>query len=376
MRLLHIGKKKRSNESPYSGKSGSTFHFDQQIIKISKHMKNIETTYMGIRLKSPVILGASELSTDSDKLLRAEEEGVGAVVFKSLFEEQIQMESFRLDEKLSQYDEIYAESVTHHPNVEHSEVEYYLEKLRRAREKLTVPVIASLNCVNESTWFHYAKLIEETGVDAIELNLYQIPVRFDLDAATIEQRQISLVGVIRQQLSIPVSVKLSSDYTNILHFVKRLDDAGVNGLVLFNAFFQPDVDIHREEHRRAFNLSHRGEYKQSLRYAGMLFGRINADVCSSRGIYTGEDVVKLLLSGASSVQVVSTVYRNGLEQIGKINREIADWMEKKQYDSIDQFRGKLSDSVLNKDNNLIIYKRAQYIDTLLHSDRLLEELEW
>lgn len=339
-------------------------------------MKNIETTYMGIRLKSPVILGASELSTDSDKLLRAEEEGVGAVVFKSLFEEQIQMESFRLDEKLSQYDEIYAESVTHHPNVEHSEVEYYLEKLRRAREKLTVPVIASLNCVNESTWFHYAKLIEETGVDAIELNLYQIPVRFDLDAATIEQRQISLVGVIRQQLSIPVSVKLSSDYTNILHFVKRLDDAGVNGLVLFNAFFQPDVDIHREEHRRAFNLSHRGEYKQSLRYAGMLFGRINADVCSSRGIYTGEDVVKLLLSGASSVQVVSTVYRNGLEQIGKINREIADWMEKKQYDSIDQFRGKLSDSVLNKDNNLIIYKRAQYIDTLLHSDRLLEELEW
>jgi dihydroorotate dehydrogenase (fumarate) len=150
----------------------------------------------------------------------------------------------------------------------------------------------------------------------------------------------------------------------------------VNGLVLFNAFFQPDVDIHREEHRRAFNLSHRGEYKQSLRYAGMLFGRINADVCSSRGIYTGEDVVKLLLSGASSVQVVSTVYRNGLEQIGKINREIADWMEKKQYDSIDQFRGKLSDSVLNKDNNLIIYKRAQYIDTLLHSDRLLEELEW
>jgi dihydroorotate dehydrogenase (fumarate) len=255
-------------------------------------------------------------------------------------------------------------------------VEYYLEKLRRAREKLTVPVIASLNCVNESTWFHYAKLIEETGVDAIELNLYQIPVRFDLDAATIEQRQISLVGVIRQQLTIPVSVKLSSDYTNILHFVKRLDDAGVNGLVLFNAFFQPDVDIHREEHRRAFNLSHRGEYKQSLRYAGMLFGRINADVCSSRGIYTGEDVVKLLLSGASSVQVVSTVYRNGLEQIGKINREIADWMEKKQYDSIDQFRGKLSDSVLNKDNNLIIYKRAQYIDTLLHSDRLLEELEW
>lgn len=339
-------------------------------------MKNIGTTYMGIRLNSPVILGASELSTDSDKLLKAEEEGVGAVVFKTLFEEQIQMESFHLDEKIGQYDEIHAESVTHHPSVEHSEVEYYLEKLRRAKEKLSVPVIASLNCVNESTWLHYAKLIEETGVDGIELNLYQIPVRFDLDATAIEQQQISLVEAIRRQLSIPVSVKLSSDYSNILHFAKRLDEAEVKGVVLFNAFFQPDVDIRREEHRRAFNLTHRGEYKKSLRYAGMLYGRIKADVCSSRGIYTGEDAVKLLLSGASSVQVVSAVYRNGVEQIGKINREIAEWMEKKQYDTIDQFRGKLSDSVLNKDNALLIYKRAQYIDTLLHSDRLLENLEW
>ncbi len=339
-------------------------------------MKNMETIYMGIRLKSPVILGASELSTDSDKLLRAEEEGIGAVVFKTLFEEQIQMESFRLDEKIGQYDEIHAESVTHHPSVEHSEVEYYLEKLRRAKERLTVPVIASLNCVNDSTWFRYAKLIEETGVDGIELNLYQIPVRFDLDAASIEQQQINLVEGIRQQLSIPVSVKLSSDYTNILHFAKRLDEAGVQGLVLFNAFFQPDVDIRREEHRRAFNLTHRGEYKKSLRYAGMLYGRINTDVCSSRGIYTGEDAIKLLLSGAAAVQVVSAVYRNGVEQIGKINREIAEWMESKQYQRIDQFRGKLSDSILNKNDNLLIYKRAQYIDTLLHSDRLMEDLEW
>lgn len=339
-------------------------------------MKNIETTYMGIRLKSPVILGASELSTDSDKLLRAEEEGVGAIVFKTLFEEQIQMESFRMDEKISQYDEIHAESVTHHPNVEHSEVEYYLEKLRRAKERLNVPLIASLNCVNDSTWFRYAKLIEETGVDGIELNLYQIPVQFDLDSATIEQQQIYLVSEIRKQLTIPVSVKLSSDYTNILHFVKRLDEAGVNGLVLFNAFFQPDVDIRREEHRRAFNLTHRGEYKKSLRYAGMLYGRIKADVCSSRGIYTGEDAVKLLLSGASSVQVVSAIYRNGVQQLGKINREIADWMERKQYETIDQFRGKLSDSVLNKNDTLLIYKRAQYIDLLLHSDTILSDLEW
>lgn len=339
-------------------------------------MANTETTYLGIQLRSPVILGASELCTHIDKMKQAEEEGVGAIVYKTLFEEQMQMENFRLEERVKQYDDIYAESITHHPSLGYDEVEYYLEKLRRLKEELSVPVIASLNCVNDSSWFRYAKLIEETGVDAIEFNLYQIPVRFDLDATTIEQQQANLVSAICKEINIPVSVKLSPDYTNILHFAKRLDEAGVNGLVLFNAFFQPDVDIRKEKHRRAFNLSQKGDYKQSLRYAGMLFGRISADICSSRGIYTGEDVVKLMLSGATCVQVVSAVYKNGIRQIGKINRELTQWMEEKGYATLNQFRGKLSDHVLNTDNTLLIYKRAQYIDTLLHSDRLLEDLAW
>ena len=331
---------------------------------------------MGIPLRSPLILGASELCTDIEKMKRAEEEGIGAVVYKTLFEEQIQMESFRLEERVRQYDGIYAESLTHHPDLGFDEVGYYLERLRRIKEELTVPIIASLNCVNDSTWFRYAKKLEEVGVDAIEFNLYQIPVRFDLDATTIERQQANLMSAVCRQVDVPVSVKLSSNYTNILHFAKRLDDAGVNGLVLFNAFFQPDVNIRREEHRRTFNLSNRGDYKESLRYAGMLFGRINADICSSRGIYTGEDVIKLLLTGATCVQVVSTVYKNGIELIGKINSELTQWMEQKGYASVDRFRGKLSDHLLNKDNTLLVYRRAQYIDTLLHSDRLMDSMEW
>ena len=219
-------------------------------------------------------------------------------------------------------------------------------------------------------------MIEETGVDAIELNLYQIPVNFDIDAATIEQQQVDIVAAIKQQLSIPVSVKLSSDYTNMLHFAKRLDEKGVDGMVLFNAFFQPDVDIWHENHRSAFNLSHKGAYKQSLRYAGMLYGRIKTDICSSRGIYDSDDVIKVLLSGASCVQVVSAVYRHGMERIGEINRGVSDWMQRKGYDQIDQFRGKLSDSSINKNNTLLIYKRAQYIDMLMHSDKLLEDMAW
>lgn len=339
-------------------------------------MKNLETSYMGLRLSSPVILGASELTSHPDMLKKAEEQGAAAVVYKTLFEEQIQMENLHHDEKISQYNDLHAEMITLHPDVDRSDIDYYLVKLRKVKESLSIPVIASLNCVNESSWFRYAKMIEETGVDAIELNLYQIPTRFDLDAAAIEQQQIDIVAGIRQQLTIPVSVKLSSDYTNILHFAKRLDDAGVNGMVLFNAFFQPDVDILKETHKRAFNLTRKGEYKKSLRYAGMLYGRVNADICSSRGVFNGEDVIKLLLTGASCVQVVSAVYKHGIERIGAFNREISEWMDKKQYSSISQFRGKLSDSVLNRNNTLLIYKRAQYIDLLLHSDTLLENLEW
>ena len=339
-------------------------------------MNNLETSYMGIKLSSPVILGACDLSSNPEMLKKAEEQGVGALVYKTLFEEQIQMENLHHDEKISQYNDIHAEMVTIHPDIDRSDIDYYLVKLRKVKESLSIPVIASLNCVNESSWFRYAKMIEETGVDGIELNLYQIPVHFDIDAATIEQRQADIVSAVKQQLSIPVSVKLSSDYTNILHFARRLDDAGVNGMVLFNAFFQPDIDIRNETHKRAFNLTRKGEYKKSLRYAGMLYGRVNADVCSSRGVFNGEDVIKLLLTGASCVQVVSAVYKHGIERIGEINREISEWMEKKQYGSISQFRGKLSDSVLNKNNTLLIYKRAQYIDMLLHSDTVLENLEW
>lgn len=333
-------------------------------------MKNLETSYMGIPLKSPVILGACELSSNIDTLKKAEQEGAAAVVYKSIFEEQIQMENLQHDELVTEFDDIHPEMVTLHPTIEQSDVEYYMVQLRRVKESLSVPVIASLNAVNESSWIRYAQLMEETGVDGIELNLYQTPTRFDLDAATIEQRQITIVEEIKKRLSIPVSVKLSSSYTNMLHFAKKVDEAGVDGMVLFNAFFQPDIDIETEVHRRAFNLSKRGDYKESLRYAGMLFGRVDADICSSRGVFNGEDVIKLLLSGASCVQVVSTVYHHGTNVIREINQGISDWMIRKGYESIDQFKGKLSDSVLNKNDSLLIYKRAQYIDLLLHSDTI------
>jgi dihydroorotate dehydrogenase (fumarate) len=332
-------------------------------------MKNLKTKYMGIELENPIILGASNLSTNLDNLKKAEELGFAAVVYKSLFEEQIQLERFQLDEKLTEFNDIHAEMLTMHPNIEYTCYDDHLFHLRKAKESLSIPVFASLNAVNHETWIEYSRLLSETGVDGIELNFYKTPLDFNKTAQEIEQEQIDIVRTVKQNLSIPVSVKLSTDYTNILNHIQSLDSIGVDAVVLFNSFFQPDIDIATEQHIKSFNFSKHGDYKKSLRYAGLLYGNVRADICSSHGIYSGSDVVKLLLSGSSSVQVVSSIYKNGLTQFTTIRKELETWMDQKNYQSIDEFIGKLSNSNLSKNSH--VYKRAQYVDLLLNSDDIL-----
>jgi dihydroorotate dehydrogenase (fumarate) len=331
-------------------------------------MKSLKTTYMGIELDNPVIIGASSLVTDTDKLKKAEEYGAGAIVYKSLFEEQIQLEAFQMNERLTEFNDLHAEMLSIHPGLEHAGPEEHLYNLRKAKESVSIPVIASLNAVDNMNWIKYAGLLAETGVDGLELNFYQIPWNFNKSAKEIEDEQLEIIAEIISKISIPVSVKLSPDYSNILNFIKRLDKAGVDALVLFNSFFQPDIDIDKEKHIKPNNLSNKGDYKKSLRYAGLLFGNIKADICSSHGIFTGADAIKLILSGASSVQVVSTLYKNGLKQIKTIKNEIEEWMESKNYNSIAEFRGNLSKSRLG--NNPFVYKRAQYVDLLINSDQI------
>lgn len=228
-------------------------------------MRYLKTKYMGIEIDNPIIIGASNMASDLDKLKKAEELGAGAIIYKSLFEEQIQLERFQLDEWLSQFNDLYAEMVTIHPNIEHAGPDEHLLNIRKARESLSIPLIASLNAINYDTWIKYARLLSETGVNGIELNFYQIPSDFDKNAKDIEDEQINIVKEIRNNISIPVSVKLSSDYTNILNFIKKLDQTGVDAFVLFNSFFQPDIDIKSEKHIKSFNLSNEGDYKKSLR---------------------------------------------------------------------------------------------------------------
>ena len=331
-------------------------------------MKNLKTTYMGIELENPIILGACNMSNKIEDLKKAQENGVGAIVFKSLFEEQIQLERLQFEDRLTQYDHIHAQMITTHPNIQYAGSEKHLVKLRNAKEKLSVPIIASLNAVNDDSWLEYAMELASTGVDGLELNIYQIPLDFEKSASEIEEKQIDIVRRIKEKISIPVSVKLSSDYTNVLSFIKHLDAVGVNGVVLFNSFFQPDIDIDSEKHKKRFDLSREGEFKKSLRYAGLLSGNIKADICSSRGIFTGNEIVKHILSGASAVQMVSALYKNGLEHVSVANKQLSDWMENKGYNSIDEFRGKLSQKNLGPDS--LVYRRAQYVDLLLTSENI------
>ncbi|MFH1160897.1 MAG: dihydroorotate dehydrogenase-like protein [bacterium] len=332
-------------------------------------MSDLTTYYMGLNLKNPVIVGASNLVKDLGHIKKMQDQGAAAIVYKSLFEEQVELERLQLSEELNQYNDRHAEMISLFPDIEHAGPTEHLYNLQKVVESVNIPVIASLNCVFDETWVEYAKLIEQTGVNAIELNFYAVPGDFKKEGKSIVNEQLDIISHVKSNLKIPVSVKLSPFYTNILNVIQQMYYAGVDGFVLFNRLFQPDIDLDKERHHFPYHLSHEGDNRLSLRYIGLLFGEIRGSLCANTGIYTGEDVAKMILAGADCVQVVSTLYKNGLEQIGKILKSLDGWMEKKEYSSIDQFRGKLSRKNLK---DPFAYKRGQYIDILMKSEEILK----
>lgn len=327
---------------------------------------------MGLELKNPVIVGANNLTTDIDNLKRIEKAGAAAIVYKSLFEEQIQMEDLELYEQKTEYEDRNAEMITLFPNVG-SESKYpvdYLLRIKKAKESVTIPLFASLNALNNETWVEYAKKIEETGVDGLELNFYSGPEKLGKDYEDVEKKQIKTLMEIKSALRIPVSVKLSPYYTNPLQFISELDNSGADAFVLFNRLFQPDIDIESEKHYFPYNLSNPEDNRLPLRFAGLLYGKLNASVCSNTGIFNGHDVIKMILSGADCVQIVSTLYLNQIEVISSIIHEIEDWMDLKGYKTIDSFKGKLSNE--NIDSKLP-YRRAQYVDFMMTTSEILKK---
>ncbi|MFC2100215.1 dihydroorotate dehydrogenase-like protein [Bacteroidota bacterium] len=333
-------------------------------------MANLSIKYLGLDLKNPIIVGASNLVTDLDTLKGLEDAGVAAIVYKSLFEEQIQLENIQMSEDLDEYKDRNAEMTSLFPNIEHAGPAEYLLNLRNAKESVKVPVFGSLNAVFDVSWVDYAKLIEETGVDGIELNFYATPKDFNKEDSDIINEQIEIIKEIKKNISIPVNVKLSPFYTNILKVVKMMDEAGANGFVLFNRLFQPDIDIEKEKHHFPYNLSNVEDNRLSLRFAGMLHGNIKATLCCGGGIFEGEDVIKMLLAGADSVQIVSTIYKNKTQHIIKIIKDIENWMNEKNYSSIEDFKGKLSKK---NTKDPFTYKRAQYVDILMKSEEIFKK---
>jgi dihydroorotate dehydrogenase (fumarate) len=333
-------------------------------------MTNLKTNYMGLELKNPIVVGANNLVTNVNSLKQMEEAGAAAVVFKSLFEEQIQLEAAQMDDEMDEYAERHAEMTSLFPTLEHAGPREHLMNVQNARKALSIPLIASLNAIYNETWLEYAKLLEDKGVDGLELNFYSVPRDPGVNGEDIIKDQIEILKKVKSSISIPVSVKLSPFYANPLNVISRMDKAGADAFVMFNRLFQNEIDLDNEKFVVDFPLSEAYENKLPLRYTGLLYGQIKASIVSTRGIQKGSDAVKMILAGADAVQVVGTLYKNKVQYIGTMLKDIETWMEGKGYKSLKEFRGKLSNKEIN---DPFIYKRAHYVDLLLKSEELFKK---
>lgn len=333
-------------------------------------MADLSTTYMGIPLKNPLILGASNLVTKPQTIKMLEEAGIAAIVYKSLFEEQVQLESLQLIEEMAEYENRNAEMTRLFPSLEHAGPKEHLINLKKLKEQVKIPVIGSLNALYEPTWVEYAAEMEKTGIDGLEINLYATPGYFEISGSSIEEKQLEIIKSVKQAVKIPVSVKISPFYTNTLNFIKKADEAGADAYVLFNRFFQPDVDVETETFHYPWELTQAQDRNLSLRYAGLLYGHLDGSVCINRGIYTAEDVIRVILAGADVVQIVSTIYKNQPGVVATILGKLNEWMDKKKYQALADFRGKLSRKNLK---DPFIYQRAQYVDILAKSEEIFKK---
>lgn len=318
-------------------------------------MANIEVKYMGLTLKSPVIAGSSGLTSSVDKIRQIESEGAGAVVLKSLFEEQINYEAGSL-----MVGHGYPEAEDYILNYTKSNsVEEYLRLIENAKKNVSIPVIASINCVSSRDWTGFAKKIEEAGADAIELNVFFLPYDKNAPSAKYEDIYFDLALKIKKYVNIPVSMKLGNHFTNIVSVIEKLRGIGVNGVVLFNRFYEPDIDIDNMKMVSAEVFSSPADLRHTLRWIAIISGKVpGIDISASTGIHNGDGVIKQLLAGAQTVQVCSVLYKHGFEEIGKMNTRLDEWMKFKNFKSVKDFRGKMSYA---KIADPAVYERSQFM---------------
>lgn len=334
-------------------------------------MADLKTKYLNLTLENPIIAGASSLTSSVNTVKKLEQAGAAAVVLKSLFEEEIQYENFKMEDELSTFDDWHAEMGNIFPEIKHAGPREHLLFTKEVKQAVSIPVLASLNAVSRSVWSDYAKQLEEAGVDGLELNFYSMIQDPGVDPREVEKEHVSVVQEVKQAVSIPVGVKLSPFLTNPLNHIKELDKAGADGFVLFNRLFHPDFNIFREDNTYAPNLSGPEDHRTAVRFTGMLYDEIQGSLCASNGIHTAEHIIRALLAGADCVQMVSALFENSPDVIETVKAEIEKWMDGKGYNAISDFRGNLS-----KKNNpdKWTYSRAKYIKILQSSKDLMEKL--
>ena len=333
-------------------------------------MIDLSTDYLGMKLRTPLVPSASPLSQEIASIRRLEDAGASAVVLYSLFEEQLRQEMLELDHHLSAATESFAESLSFFPHASEFRLgpEGYLEHIRKAKEAVRIPIIASLNGATVSGWAKFAKEIEQAGADALECNIYYIPTDPDLKAADVEQTYIDIVWAVKSAVSIPVAVKISPFFSNLANMAKRLDEAGADGLVLFNRFYQPDIDLDELEIRPNVLLSTPQALRLPLTWIGILYGRVQASLAATSGVHDSQDVIKMLMVGANVTMLCSSLLRNGINHLRHMERGMVDWMERHEYESVRQMQGSMSQQRCPDPS---AFERAQYMRAVKSLQHLL-----
>jgi dihydroorotate dehydrogenase (fumarate) len=323
-------------------------------------MADLATEYLGLHLPTPLVLASSALSNRIENLEVAEGHGAGAVVLRSLFEEQIEAANTVLEEELARGAESNPEARTYFPPQRVGPHEY-LSLVERAKRALEIPVIASLNCCAPGSWTEYARDIEQAGADALEVNLYAVEANPSLSSAEVEQRYLEIVAGVRAAVRVPIAVKLSPYFTSLAHFAARLDELRVDGLVLFNRFLQPDLSLEKMAAVPTMTLSGQAEALVPLRWIALLHGRVKAHLAASTGVYDAPGALKQILAGAQVVQLASALVKNGIPHLGKVLAAMEDWLDKRGA-SLGELRGSLSQRAIQDPG---AYERAQYVHLIL-----------
>lgn len=328
---------------------------------------DLSTNYLGLRLSSPLMPGASPLVDDIDTVRRLEDAGASAIVMHSLFEEQITGEKLATIYHMEMYADSYSEALSYFPKSEDFALgpDQYLEHIRKVKQAVGIPVIGSLNGTTPGGWVEHAKLIEQAGADALELNTYFVATDPQETGWAVELRILEVVRAVEKAVSIPVAVKISPFFSSLSNFVYRLDELGVDGLVLFNRFYQPDIDIEMLEAKPTLHLSDSSELLLRLRWLAILSRQVSANLACSGGVHTARDAIKAIMAGADAVQLVSALLRHGPEYLSEVKKEMIKWMEENSYSSVRQMRGSMG---LARCPDPQAFERANYMRTL-HSWR-------